>query len=100
MLMPEPMDLVGKGQNVTDSGETRKFEEHVVNFEINEYKKRMEHASASLTPRDLQYSSDQPSWDCADNDLNPEFDYRITFFDTTTICADCFSHRLQVIPSE
>jgi hypothetical protein len=48
--MPEPMDLVGKGQDVTASGETRKsFEEH----ETNEYKKRMEHASASLTPREL-----------------------------------------------
>jgi hypothetical protein len=55
MLLLEPMDLVGKGQNVTASGETRKFEEHAVNFETNEYKKRMEHASASLTPRELQY---------------------------------------------
>ena len=37
--MPEPMTLVGKEQNATDSGETRKIEEHAVNLRLMSIKR-------------------------------------------------------------
>ena len=41
------------GEQETEEKRKSAFEEHAVNFETNTYKRKMEHASASLTPREL-----------------------------------------------